>query len=278
MPTALPFRSCLSYLFYVTRKFSVGGRVLTDISLGRFVPGSSIIHRLDPRTKTIAALIASVIVLQGNSPWATLVHIVMGCVCVAVSGIPLRFVMRSVKPFIWLVAIIIAVHALTAGLTGAQTGAVLAVRLIVVVLVASLLTWTTAPLSVVAGLRSLGSPLEQLHVPVDAGATAIGLAMRFAPIALTEATTILNAQAARGADFRGIKRKLQLVVPLLGALFERAFSRADTLAEAMESRGFSPNARRTYYRELGFHISDAAAAAVVVLWATAGVLIDRGVV
>ena len=158
-----------------------------------------------------------------------------------------------------------------------MVGLSLALRLLVVIAMASLLSWTTAPLAIVAGLRSLGAPLTLLRVPVDAGAVAVGLSLRFAPIALSEATTILNAQAARGADFSGIRRKLSLIVPLLGALFERAFTRADVLAEAMESRGFSPGARRTHYRQLGFTWSDAAAAFVVAAWMAVGILLDRGV-
>jgi len=133
-------------------------------------------------------------------------------------------------------------------------------------MLASLLTWTTQPLAIVAALRLLGRPLARIGLPVDTGATAIGLALRFAPIALSEARTLMRAQVARGADFRGLRAKLTLAVPLLGTLFERAFARADTLAQAMDARSYLPRASRTYFRTLGWHGRDLLAACFVAAW------------
>jgi len=251
--------------------------MLTDISLGQYVAGESFIHHLDPRTKTLAALAVAVAVLQGKGLPGTLYHLALASACVALARLPLRFVGRSARPFTWLIGVVIVAHIAVEGFRGWQTGVALGGRLLAVILIAWLLSWTTQPLHIVAGLRSLGSPLRLFRLPVDAAATAIGLALRFAPIALVEAQTILRAQAARGADMRGIRAKIRLLVPLLGALFERAFSRADTLAEAMESRGFVHDGRMTHYRRLGFTSADAAACAGLVLWITLGIIIDRGV-
>jgi energy-coupling factor transport system permease protein len=86
----------------------------------------------------------------------------------------------------------------------------------------------------------------------------------------------LRAQAARGADFRGLRRKLSLVVPVLGTLFERSFARAEVLAEAMEARGYQPAAPRTYYRLLKWTWRDLAAALAVSCWIGCALALDRG--
>ena len=250
--------------------------MLADISLGRYVAGGSAIHRLDPRTKTIGVLALAVAMVQGDSLAGTAWHVALALGIVALAGLPARFVLRSMRPFAWLAGIVFASHIVVSGLAGWTTGVSLSGRLVAMVLLASLLSWTTQPLAIVSGLRALGWPLERLGLPVDAGATAIGLSLRFAPIALSEAQSILRAQAARGADFRGFRRKIALIVPMLGTLFERAFARADMLAEAMESRGYAPGAPRTQYRRLGFSVWDLAAAIAVAVWIVAGVVIDRG--
>lgn len=250
--------------------------MLADISIGRYVAGASVIHALDPRTKTLAALAISICMVQGATLVGTTWHVGLAVGTVALAGLPWRFVARSMRPFAWLVGIVIATHLVVRGIGGWESGLALGGRLFAMVTVASLLSWTTQPLSIVAGLRALGSPLKRVGVPVDAAATAVGLALRFAPIALSEVQTILRAQAARGADFRGLRRKLTLVVPVLGTLFERAFARAEVLAEAMEARGYRPTAPRTHYRVLGWTWRDLAAALAVACWIACAVALDRG--
>ena len=249
--------------------------MLSDISLGRYVSGESPIHRLDPRTKTIATLVIAVGMVQGVSLVGTAWHIVVALCVIAFARLPWRYVARSLRPFIWLFAIVLASHVLINGAAGWITGIAFAGRLVAMIALASLLSWTTQPLAIVAGLRSLGSPLARIRVPVEAGATAIGLALRFAPIALDEAQNIIRAQAARGADFRGIRRKLALIIPLLGTLFERSFDRADILAEAMEARGYSSGTERTHYRRLGFTAVDLVAVGVVAAWLGVAIVVER---
>jgi energy-coupling factor transport system permease protein len=248
--------------------------VLSDISLGRYIHGDSILHRLDPRTKTIATVALSIGAVQGTGIVGSIVFVVMTLLALVVSGVPAGFVWRSLRAFTWLLLVVVIAHMVSGGIDAWLIGLAVAVRLLSIITLASLLGWTTQPLSIVAGLRSLGSPLARVGVPVDAGATAIGLALRFAPIALSEAHTILRAQAARGADFRGVRNKLAVAVPLLGALFERAFSRADTLAEAMEARGFVPGGHRTSYRELLFAWQDLWIVCVVVAWVGLVIALD----
>jgi len=250
-------------------------RMNFDLNIGRYVAGTSPIHRLDPRTKLGLALFLCIGILQGTSATATAWHCVLATVLFGISGLKARFVARNLRPFVYLAGMILASHLLINGAGSWQTGISVGVRLLVMVSVVSLFSWTTQPLATVAGLRRLGSPLARLKVPVDAAATSIGLAMRFAPIVVSEAQTVLRAQAARGADFRGVKRKLTLIVPLLGALFDRSFARAEVLAEAMQARGYDPSAVRTSYHRLGFRGVDVIALAYVAIWLGGAVIMER---
>ena len=246
-----------------------------DLNVGRYVAGSGPLYRLDPRTKLCAALSLCIGILQGTAVNVTAWHFAFAIVVCALAGLRSRFVLANLRPFLYLAAMVLASHLLINGISGLVAGISISVRLLVMVSVVSLFSWTTQPLATVAALRRLGAPLAKLRFPVDAAATSIGLAMRFAPIVLSEAQTVLRAQAARGADFRGLRRKLALVVPLLGALFERSFARAEALAEAMQARGYDPSAPRTSFHRLGFHLVDLVAAVFVVIWLGGAVMIGR---
>ena len=72
--------------------------MLRDITLGQYFPGKSIIHKLDPRTKIIATLvyIVGLFVLKSFVGLAFAAAVL--AVCVAVSRVPVSFMLRGLKP------------------------------------------------------------------------------------------------------------------------------------------------------------------------------------
>ena len=80
----------------------------------------------------------------------------------------------------------------------------------------------------------------------------ISIALRFIPTLIEETQRIMNAQASRGVDLDNgsLKEKLMAILSLIVPLFISAFDRADQLANAMEARGYNPNAQRTRYKVL----------------------------
>ena len=137
----------------------------------------------------------------------------------------------------------------------------LALRILLLVSVAALLTATTAPVALADGIEDLLSPLKRLRFPVHEVAMMMTIALRFIPTLHEEAQKIGRAQAARGADFSegGPIRRVRAMLPVLVPLTVGAFRRADELAEAMESRGYRGGEGRTRYRELRFRARDALA-------------------
>ena len=120
-------------------------------------------------------------------------------------------------------------------------------RLLNLVLLSSLLTFTTSPMDLKNGLESLMKPLKVIKVPVSEIAMMISLVLRFIPTLLEETNKIIKAQASRGADFNeaGLRQKMKQIISLLVPMFVVSFKRADDLANAMESRGYVIGEKRT---------------------------------
>ena len=158
---------------------------------------------------------------------------------------------------------------------GCGSGFFLALRILLLVSAAGLLTATTAPVALADGIEDLLSPLKRVRFPAHEVAMMMTIALRFIPTLGEEAEKIKGAQAARGADFSegGPLRRARSLLPVLVPLTVGAFRRADELAEAMESRGYRGGEGRTRYRELRFRARDALALCVTVLVLLIGVLL-----
>ena len=265
--------------------------MLNDIQIGRYLPGDSFLHRMDPRVKIVLLFFFLLLIffVENAAGFA-----VLG-VCVAAlmlcSQVPLTMQLRSVRPILWIVLFTFAVHLFmtpgteafrlgifTATWEGAERGAYIGLRLILLILLSTLLTLTTSPLRLTDGLEALLSPLRRVGVPVHELAMMMTIALRFVPTLLEELDRIMKAQKARGVDFEhgNIMRRLRAVVPVLVPLFLSAFRRADELALAMEARCYRGGEGRTQMKELRVERLDYAAIAVFVLGAAAICVVKLG--
>lgn len=251
--------------------------MMKDITLGQYFPGTSILHRLDPRCKLIAAVLYMVYLFMTQSPW---VYLVLGALLVGfilLSRIPFGFFIRGLKPVAFLIAFTAVFNLLFGSANaehvyfswgiirvtdaGIRQAVLMAVRILLLVSATSLLTFTTTPILLTDALERLLSPLKKLGVPVYEFAMMMTIALRFIPTLVEEVDKIIKAQAARGADFESgnLVRRAKSFVPVLVPLFISAFRRADDLATAMESRCYHGGDGRTRLRELRFAKRDAAA-------------------
>ena len=258
-------------------------------SLGQFYPVASSLHGLDPRAKILCTGILAVGLFLVHSAAGLLLISAVVVLLVAASRIPPGAFVEFLRP----VGLIVALTALfqvffsREGETllrwgflevhegGVFTGLFLALRILVLVSTAALLTATTAPVALADGLEDLLSPLGRLRFPAHELAMMMTIALRFIPTLHEEAQKITRAQAARGADFSegGPLRRARAMLPVLVPLTIGAFRSADELAEAMESRGYRGGEGRTRYRELRFRARDALALAAAALVVVAGILI-----
>jgi energy-coupling factor transport system permease protein len=258
-------------------------------SLGQFYPVASPVHGLDPRAKIVATAVLVAGLFLVDSTVGLLFVAVTLMILVALSRIPIRNFLRLLRPVLFIVALTVAFQVFFSrkgaivfewGFLEVHTGGLwlalfLALRILLLVSAAGLLTATTAPVALADGIEDLLSPLKRIGFPAHEVAMMMTIALRFIPTLGEEAEKIKGAQAARGADFSegGPLRRARSLVPVLVPLTVGAFRRADELAEAMESRGYRGGEGRTRYRELRFRRKDALALSVTVFILLVGVLL-----
>ena len=254
--------------------------MLQDITLGQFFPGNSILHRLDPRTKIISlfALMILIFVAVGWAAYALLTSLT--CALIFLSKVPPLTVLKSVKPLAWIILFTLLIHFVShdgevlakvyvfkVTTEGIIYGAKISLRLVLLILLASLLTFTTSPLKLTDATEKLLSPLKKIGVPSHELAMMMTIAIRFVPTLLEETDKIIKAQKSRGLDFEsgGLINRLRAMVPILVPLFLSSFRRADDLAMAMEARCYRGGEGRTHMKQLHFTREDFFAAAFVIL-------------
>ena len=264
--------------------------MMNKLIFGRFIPGDSIIHRLDPRAKLVASFYFIGIIFLANNWQSYLFLAIFTLGAVMLSKVDLRFFIRGVRPLIWLIMFTVILQMLfTRGGTlywswgifslseyGIQNGLFIFCRFILIIFMSTLLTLTTPPLSMSDAIESLLGPFRVVHVPVHEIALMLSIALRFVPTLMDETEKIMNAQRARGVDFGegNLIQKVKAVVPLLIPLFVSSFNRAEDLATAMEARGYRGGEGRSKYRVLKWSGCDTA---VIVVFAvvTVGLIFLR---
>ena len=252
-----------------------------DITMGQYYPGESSLHKLDPRTKIVSAMLFLVLVFIIDQLWLYAAMAVFIAAMVAVARIPARYFILTLKPLKWIIVFMFIINTLfTSGETllwswwiiritqeGLLQGISMALRLMLLLLGSSLLTFTTSPIALTDGIERLLKPLNALRFPVHELAMMMTIALRFIPTLMEETDKIQKAQMARGADFESgnVFRRAKNMVPLLVPLFVSAFRRADELAMAMESRCYHGGKGRTRMKILRMTKKDALAALVMLL-------------
>ena len=245
---------------------------LKDITLGQYFPGSSPVHRLDPRTKILAVVLYITALFLAKSFVTYGIMFLVLCASIALSKVPVKSSLRGLKPVL-VIAVFTAVlnllytpgeHVLaklwifTITLEGVFTAFFMVIRIMMLIAGTFLLTYTTSPILLTDGLESLLGPLKKLKVPVHELAMMMSIALRFIPTLIEETDKIMSAQRARGADFESgnLMQRAKAMIPLLVPLFISAFRRADELAVAMECRCYHGGEGRTRLRQLKYGGND----------------------
>ncbi len=132
------------------------------------------------------------------------------------------------------------------------------VRLVLVMMATNIFTSTTKPMEMTQALEWLFFPFKFIGLPIHKIAMAISLALRFVPTLAEETQKIMKSQASRGVDFQQgkFKEKVKAIISLIIPLFMSAFMTSGELADAMEARGYDPDARRTRYRTTKWGMKD----------------------
>ena len=254
--------------------------MLKDITLGQYFPGQSFIHVLDPRCKIVATLLVIVAIFIAQSLMSYAVLTVFILLCFGIARLPLRLIVKSLKPLWVIIALTMAIHVFTTPgqviwqwsifhitWEGICQGTLMTGRLIYLIVFSSLLTYTTSPIVLTDGIEHLLNPFKRIGVPAHELAMMMTIALRFIPTLLEETDRIMKAQTARGANFTSgnLLQRGKNMIPLLVPLFVSAFRRADDLATAMESRCYRGGEGRTRMNELAYSYRDTVAMILVLV-------------
>ena len=239
--------------------------MLNNIMIGQYFPGDSFLHRMDARVKILLLLILLIEVFVFTSAPVYLMMTGITFLMIMISKVPVRMVLRSLKPLWWIILFTFVLHLFShpgreiyriwqfvITQEGVEQGALISVRLMLLIILSTLLTFTTSPLKLTDALESLLSPFKRLGLPAHELAMMMTIALRFIPTLISETDKIMKAQQSRGADFvtGSIMSRLKNMVPILVPLFLSAFRRADDLALAMEARCYRGGEGRTRMKEM----------------------------
>ncbi|MFB6469198.1 energy-coupling factor transporter transmembrane component T family protein [Cytobacillus sp. Hz8] len=246
--------------------------MMDNMILGRYIPGESIIHRMDPRSKLILVFLFVCIVFIANNNLTYGLITLYTIVMVTFSRISIRFIIAGMKPVIWLILFTLVLHlfftregdvlfhigSFKIYEEGVRQGIYISIRFFLLIMITSLLTLTTTPIEITDGLETLLGPLKKIKFPVHELALMMSISLRFIPTLMQETDKIMKAQIARGTEFSSgpLKERIKAIVPLLIPLFVSSFKRAEELAVAMEARGYRGGEGRTKYRVLSWRGTD----------------------
>lgn len=261
--------------------------MLSDITIGQYYKGNSVVHRLDARTKILLTLWFIVLIFLCKNFWSLSFVLLFTAFCVLLSKVPFKMFFKSLKPIapVIIFTSLLNVFYIKEGKPllpfwsiptdeGIMTAVFMSVRIIALIICSSILTYTTVPTQLTDAIEKLLSPLKVFHIEVHTLAMMMTLALRFIPTLIEEIERITNAQKARGADLESgkLKERVKAMIPILIPLFVSAFSRAYELAFAMSCRCYRGGEGRTRMKQMKMKKSDFLSFAVFLL-STAAVLV-----
>lgn len=196
--------------------------------------------KLDPRTKIVMLFAISGVAMLTSNLWFLVGLLVFTVLLLLVGKVGLS---KQKKQFMGIISMLVFLFLIQAIFGQAYFGAVLCVRLIIVVMSALIL--------LTGQMRDYLLALVQMKVPYEL-AYMVVLAFHFFPILRQEALDVYHSIQLRGCELKKTSLKNKLIafkgmcIPILAG----ALARAQDTAIAMEARGFRMYRKRTYMRKL----------------------------
>ena len=264
--------------------------MISDITIGQYFPGNSLLHKMDARMKIILTMCLIVAIFICKNIVSLGAMIIATFIVVAVSKIPFKTIGKSIKPLTIIIIItailnifygkgepLVQLGKLKITVDGIETAVFMAIRIITLVVISSLLTYTTSPTELTDALERLFRPLKVFKVDVHSIAMTMTIALRFIPTLIEEIEKIMSAQKSRGADMEsgGLIHRAKALVPVLIPLFVSAFRRANELAYAMECRCYRGGDGRTKMKVVKMSARDYISLAVVLTFVVGLIVINH---
>ncbi len=246
--------------------------MIRDITIGQYYPGKSLLHKLDPRAKLIITFWLIVVIFLCKSFYSLGLIALTAIGAAALSTVPPKMILKSLKPIVIILIFtaVLNIFYTEGGKTyfefwkiavtekGVNTAIFTMIRIVSLVIISSLLTYTTTPTMLTDAIERILSPLKVFKIKVHTLAMMMTLALRFIPTLIEEIDRIMNAQKARGADLEGggIVQRARALVPIFIPLMVSSFRRAYELAFAMTCRCYTGGEGRTRMKQMKLSFLD----------------------
>ena len=238
---------------------------MKDVVFGQYIPGDSVIHKMDARVKLVLLIVYIVLIFCTSNFYALSVPVLLAILFMILSRVPIKQYLKSMKMMIFVIIITsifnlfygggkvyFTLGPLSVTEGGINNSIIIVSRIICLLIVSASLTFTTSPTDLTDAIERLMKPLKVFHIKVHEIAMMMSIALRFVPTLLEETDKIMMAQKSRGAnlDDGGFIQRAKALIPVFIPLFVSAFRRAFDLAMAMECRCYNGGNGRTKLNSL----------------------------
>lgn len=256
-------------------------KMLNDITFGQFYPAKSVVHKMDARFKLVLTVAFIVFTFVSQNAISLVITGVALAAFIFATKIPVKMYLKTLKPIIPIIILTSVLNAvyvstgdklfsfwkITVTTGGLTTAIYMSVRICILIMCSSILTYTTSPTELTDAIERLFSPLKYIKIDVHSLAMMMTIALRFIPTLIEETDKIMSAQKARGADIEsgGLIKRVKALVPILIPLLISSFRRASELADAMECRCYHGGEGRTRMKIMKASLVDYLSVAVFAL-------------
>ena len=264
--------------------------MIKDITIGQFFPGKSPIHKLDARTKIILTFVFIIFIFICRNFWSLGLISGFAVVTFILTRLSPKLILKSFKPLVPIVLLttVLQLYYIKTGNilfqwkfititdAGVYNSIFIITRIFTLLLISSLLTYTTAPTDLTDAIEKLLSPIKVLKVDVHTFAMMMTIALRFIPTLIDEIDRIMSAQKARGADFESgnLISRIKALFPIFIPLFISAFKKAIELTDAMSCRCYTGGEGRTRLRQMKMTYRDVIAFVVMLVMCVAIIVLN----
>ena len=258
---------------------------LRDLPIGQYVPGDSVLHRLDPRTRILgitALVLALTFAPRASGLLVGLAAGVGGWALARMHPGPALKGWRAALPFLLILALLQILFQmrpeqglilyqrawLVISMGDMWAAANLILRFSAYIFLLGLASSVISASQITRGSESILRPLARVGFPVHDFVMVVQVTLRFFPLLAQTAERIAKAQASRGADWDAggsIFQRAQRAAPMIVPLFVTSLRRAENLALAMDARAYGSGPQRSSMVELRFQKADGLAFIVLCL-------------
>lgn len=216
-----------------------------NISFNKFYNINSDIRKMNPVIKILCVLIFIALTFLENSVQFYSILFIMTFCIIYLSNIPFKQYLKIIIGLLSFIIFIFLINFLCK--TSLYYSISLSLRLILIVLYSSILTFSTPPSELIYGLEKILSPLKIFKIPVNSLALVLALSIRFIPNVFYQGKAIIKNYESKGIKFTdlSIPLKLKYIKSIIVPMFVLSIKKSDELSDSMLLKLYDSNSIRS---------------------------------